>query len=315
MFLRVVVGRHDITWKGAQRSCVDDHDTRRHGGTEPLVGFLRASVPLCVVDGVNASASIKVSRVRIFGVVDLTGGRAVHARAGRRDEYAAIERVAGTSIAPGDAVALALAYRDRFGIDELYVADLDAITGRAPQESLVAALASVGPLWLDAGIASPDAARRALDTGAARVIVGLETLTSFEALASISAAIGEEKVAFSLDLRDGRPIHPPGVLVTAMPAAAVAARAADAGVTTVILIDLARVGTGRGLDVGLLQRVRMAVPHVSLIAGGGIRGPEDVSRLAAAGCDGVLIASAIHDGRLTPADVAAARERYPSVSR
>ena len=46
------------------------------------------------------------------------------------------------------------------------------------------------------------------------------------------------------------------------------------------------------------RRVRRAVPDVALLAGGGVRGPEDLQRLADAGCDGALVATALHDGRL-----------------
>ena len=87
------------------------------------------------------------------------------------------------------------------------MADLDAIEGRAPHDALTRTIASIGaPLWLDAGIASVDHALRALDCGVTRLIVGLETLPSFQVLESISKEAGHDRVAFSLDLRDGQPI-------------------------------------------------------------------------------------------------------------
>jgi phosphoribosylformimino-5-aminoimidazole carboxamide ribotide isomerase len=36
-----------------------------------------------------------------------------------------------------------------------------------------------------------------------------------------------------------------------------------------------------------------------VFAGGGIRGFDDLARLAAAGCAGALVASALHDGALS----------------
>jgi phosphoribosylformimino-5-aminoimidazole carboxamide ribotide isomerase len=36
---------------------------------------------------------------------------------------------------------------------------------------------------------------------------------------------------------------------------------------------------------------------LELVAGGGIRGPEDLARLEARGVSAALIASALHDGR------------------
>jgi len=94
----------------------------------------------------------------------------------------------------------------------------------------------------------------------------------------------------------------------------VAARARDAGAGAVIVIDLARVGTGRGLDLELIARVREAAPEPILLAGGGVRGLDDLTRLADAGCDGALVATALHDGRIGAAEIAAAH-RHASVSR
>jgi phosphoribosylformimino-5-aminoimidazole carboxamide ribotide isomerase len=220
--------------------------------------------------------------VRVIGVIDLLDGRAVRAYAGQRNRYEPI----------GDAVDLARLYVDRHALKELYVADLDAIERGRPAETAIQRIADIGvPLWLDAGVWSVDGARRALELGATHVVVGLETLRSFEALHAICAGIGGERVAFSLDLRGGEPVarheiprESPERLV---------ALAANAGAGSVIVIDLARVGTRAGLDFELLARVRNAVPGLTLLAGGGVRGTDDLERLAGAGCDGALVATAL----------------------
>ena len=242
--------------------------------------------------------------MRVLGVLDLLNGRAVHARAGARERYEPVCLVAGAPIQAGDAQAIARTYRDRLGVTELYAADLDAIMGRSPQDPIVAALAATGPLWLDGGVSSLDGARRALALGAERVIVGLETLESWDAVRAICSGIGGERVAFSLDLRNGEPLTRGSDLLGEP--ADIAASAIDAGVHSIIVIDVTRVGTGAGLDLDLIARVRNRAPHVTLLAGGGVRGLDDLRRLAHVGCDGVLVATALHDGRLSAPDVAAA---------
>src|SRR5213596_543225 len=225
--------------------------------------------------------------MRVIGVLDLLAGRAVHARAGLRATYGPVPSVAGLPIDPGDALALARAYADRLRLTELYVADLDAILGGPSQHMLVGRLAALG---------------------ATQVVVGLETLPSLEALAAICSAVGAERVAFSLDLRHGEPIRSPG----GDPAPhLIAARAAAAGAGAVIVLDLARVGTGCGPDVDLIARVRQTTPDVTLLAGGGVRGLKDLERLANVGCDGALVATALHDGRLGTTELMVALKHKP----
>jgi len=232
--------------------------------------------------------------VRVIGVIDVRRGQAVHARAGRRDRYAPL----------GDAVDLARVYVDRHGLSELYVADLDAIEnvarpvqGRddgAPERAALPAICGLASVWLDAAVSSVERAQHTLTLGAAHVVVGLETLPSFDALRDICDRAGEHDVAFSLDLRDGEPMG----IARGESADQVAARAAGAGVAAIIVLDLARVGMRTGLDLELIARVRKAAPQVTLLAGGGVRGPADLVQLADAGGDGALIATALQDGRL-----------------
>ena len=124
--------------------------------------------------------------MRVIGVIDVLRGRAVHARAGRRDLYEPVRSVVGATIEAGDGVALARAYVDRLGIRELYVADLDALNGGPVQRPALSAIAAVGaPVLLDAGVTTPDEARRALDVGGGQVIVALETLPDFARLRDV----------------------------------------------------------------------------------------------------------------------------------
>ena len=247
-------------------------------------------------------------------VLDLRGGRAVLAHGGRREAYAPVRSLLVPGGAAGDALALARAYRDTLDCDEWYVADLDALAGGAVQGALVRALADLGGrLLVDAAVAGPARARELVAAGAARVVVGLETLPSFDALAAIARAIGPERVAFSLDLREGVPLVE--ARLSGTPCELVSA-AVTAGARVIVVLDLDRVGSGRGVDCELVQGLRRAHPHVDLLAGGGIGTGRELERLAAAGLDAALVATALHDGRIKRDDVAAVRRAdHPSDSR
>ena len=250
------------------------------------------------------------AQLQIIGVLDLRGGRAVHARGGTRDRYTPVQNAAGWPIEPGNAYTLAEVYTTVLGIPEIYAADLDAILDRTPQVDVTKSLASLeAPLWLDAGVRSVEDARRAIDMGVSQVIVGLETLPSFDMLSAICSAVGHDRVAFSLDLREGQPMVTNGTrLDDARSPEEIANLAALAGVGALIVIDLARVGTGRGIDSELLARIRSTTSGLRLVAGGGVRGWDDLVRVAKAGYDAVLVATALHDGRIGANEVAAARD-------
>lgn len=252
--------------------------------------------------------------MRVIPVLDLKAGRAVLARRGERESYAPVRSVLMRPERAGDGVALARAFRERLGCEECYVADLDAIAGGSPQRPLVRAVASEygGRVLVDAGVAHAGRARQLVADGVGRVVVGLETLASFDALRAIAGAIGPERVAFSLDLRGGEPLSRGGAPPHAGSPLELAGAAVAAGAAAVILLDLARVGTGAGVDVALLAGLRRALPGVELLAGGGIGSRADLERLADSGADAALVASAVHDGRIGRDAIDALRSRPPA---
>jgi phosphoribosylformimino-5-aminoimidazole carboxamide ribotide isomerase len=250
--------------------------------------------------------------MQIIPVLDITGGVAVHAQAGDRTRYAPLE----SDLAPGhvgDPLAVLRAFHATLGIHECYVADLDAIQGGAIQRTLIRELAEfhtgfAGALLVDAGTHLPEGALELLSCGASEVIVGLETLLAFSDLEAIVDVVGPSRVVFSLDLRLGNPVLHPAMQDARGPgpeALSLAEQAANAGAGSILILDLGRVGTGCGVDLGLLESLRRRLPNIRLLAGGGVLTRLDLERMRDSGCDGALVASAIHTGRLTAADLAA----------
>jgi uncharacterized protein related to proFAR isomerase len=91
-----------------------------------------------------------------------------------------------------------------------------------------------------------------------------------------------------------------------------AEQAVAAGVASILILDLGRVGTGVGVDLGLLESLRRRLPNTRLLAGGGVLTRLDLERMRDTGCDGALVASAIHTGRLTASDLAAVSQTRQS---
>jgi len=241
--------------------------------------------------------------MRVVPVIDLKGGVAVHAVRGDRERYRPVQGQIGDG---SDPVGLARAMRDRLGLDELYVADLDAITGGTGSPDVVAALARDAQVMVDAGTTGAAAIAGLLELGVARVIVGTESLPGVQAFRRLRDELPDAPLVLSLDLRGGEVLSPDPALA-GRGAADALARLADAGVSEVIVLDLLRVGSGEGLDMTLIADLHARFPTVELLAGGGVRDAADLGELAGAGAAGALVATALHNGTITADELHALR--------
>jgi phosphoribosylformimino-5-aminoimidazole carboxamide ribotide isomerase len=242
--------------------------------------------------------------MRVVPVIDLKDGTAVHAVRGERERYRPVRSViAGDE---GDPLVLAHAFRSQLGLEELYVADLDAISGGdGDHAAVLRALAREARVMVDAGVSEPARARALLDLGVHRVIVGTETLSGSAALDRLLTDLDGAAI-LSVDLREGRALSPDPRLA-GLPALDAVARLHRAGLREAIVLDLARVGSGAGPDVALIAEIHAAFPDLELLAGGGVRDVEDLRALDAAGAAGALVATALHTGVIGPRELAELR--------
>jgi phosphoribosylformimino-5-aminoimidazole carboxamide ribotide isomerase len=235
----------------------------------------------------------------LIPVLDFKDGKAVHAVGGRRDYYQPISSILHESSEP---IALARAIRDTLGLHTLYLADLDAIRGgplsvRTYQQLIALNL----NLWLDIGVRDVNSLAPLLELGRSgcTIVVGLETVRGPSDLSGILDILGAERVIFSLDLFDGRPLTAASRAWATEDPWQLVQIAIESGVRHVLVLDLSRVGTGRGLGTeGLLARIREAHPGISVSLGGGISSIDEVIDLKIAGAHAVLVGSALHDGRI-----------------
>ncbi len=232
--------------------------------------------------------------VQIVPVLDLKGGIVVHARRGRRADYAPLRSPLVQGCEP---VSVARALCAACRTSRLYVADLDALAGEPAGVATLTGLAAVAETWVDAGAATPGRAAALAGAGAARNVLGTESLRAGAATAN--ARLSPPPLVLSVDLRGGRLISPDPALDGREPAAA--ARLARAlAVSELLVIDLARVGSGSGPALDAVAELAAALPDVAIYAGGGVRDDEDLRALESAGAAGALVATALHQGRITP---------------
>src|ERR1700733_1317897 len=233
--------------------------------------------------------------MQIVPVIDLKGGVVVHARRGQRADYAPLQSPLVEGCDPVTvARALCAACRTR----NLYVADLDAITRRKQtDDSTLTALAAVADIWVDAGATYVDRAAVLARAGAARNVIGTESIRP-GLLTNREFSAPTPPLVLSVDLRDGTLVSRDPELA-GREAGAAAPLATALEVQELLVIDLARVGSGSGPPLAAVAELAEALPDIAIYSGGGVRGDEDLRALESAGAAGALVATALHEGRLT----------------
>ncbi len=230
----------------------------------------------------------------VIPVLDLMDGVVVRGVGGRRQAYRPIESLLTRSVWPLD---VAYAFREQLGLTAVYVADLDGIVKQQPNMAVLQMLRDAGfEVWIDAGVRSAEDVARQLDAGAARVIIGLETLGGPRMLATLSDEFGWSRMIFSLDLNQGQPLTTPSLWLDPTPQG-IARTASDSGARQMIVLDLASVGEAAGPStLALCSQIREALPDFQLITGGGIRDAGDLRCLKSLGVWGVLLSTSLHAG-------------------
>lgn len=227
----------------------------------------------------------------VLPVIDLKRGQVVHGFAGQRAVYQPIKSELVDSPHPG---RVAKAISHYVGSHDVYLADLDAIAGDEPDWNNYASILNQEVnLWIDAGTGDIPSIQKLVERVSCRIVVALESLKSLRSLESIVAAFSNQQLVFSLDMDAEQPMVSDAAASRLSPET-IASYAVESGIKTMIVLDVAAVGTGNATTVDLCRKIKSRYPDLELVSGGGIRDQEDVQRFVEAGCNRVLVATAIH---------------------
>jgi HisA/HisF family protein len=233
--------------------------------------------------------------LKIVPVIDILGGAVVHAVRGRRSEYQPLKSVLCASADPLD---VASAFK-AFGFGELYIADLDAIMEGRPNFSVLKQIADATGLRLmvDAGIADLERAEKVLESHVSKIIIGTETLRSIGFVGETVKSLGRERVVVSIDLK-GEQVISGFELGKFSGLLGLLREFQEMDVDQIIVLDLARVGSGEGVNMPFLKEV-VKNQEFKVFVGGGVRDIKDLMELQKVDVFGVLIATALHSGGIS----------------
>ncbi|RLI05646.1 HisA/HisF family protein [Candidatus Bathyarchaeota archaeon] len=238
--------------------------------------------------------------MKIIPVIDVLGGVTVHAVKGLRKEYKPLKSVLCKS---PDPIEVGNAFK-RMGFKNLYIADLDAIMYGKLNLLLLKDMkekTGIDEIMVDVGTYSYTKTEKILKTGISKIVVGTETLQSTLDLIKVLEKIKAEKIVVSLDLINGK-LLTKCVELKEKPLDMVSMLFENFGVKMLIVLELSKVGSGEGPNFNVVEKILQKI-HVPLIVGGGIRNMEDILKLEKMGVYGVLIATALHNGKIRREDL------------
>ena len=177
--------------------------------------------------------------------MDILNGTVVHAIKGKRSEYQPLKSVLCTSAEP---LNVALAFKN-LGFKTVYIADLDAIMGKADNLAILQQIVKKTglDLMVDAGVTDFAKAEHLFSCGVAKVVIGTETLTTFDFVKEAIECFGNKRMIVSLDLQAGKALSKSDLL-SSLSALELTSKLQNLGVCELIVLDLARVGSTEGVD-------------------------------------------------------------------
>jgi phosphoribosylformimino-5-aminoimidazole carboxamide ribotide isomerase len=194
---------------------------------------------------------------------------------------------------------------ERFsGFPVIQVIDLDAALGKGENNAIVELLASRARIRAGGGVRTPERARKLIECGAEKVIVGTSAFTktgvNHALLGSIASEVGAEKILVALDSKGGRVVVKGWTESLDISAEEILAELESyCGGYLCTYVD--KEGMLQGTDLAWFRRLRAATSK-EITAAGGITTIEEVRQLLALDIHAAL-GMAIYTGRLDLAEL------------
>ncbi len=231
----------------------------------------------------------------VYPAIDLRGGLVVRLAQGDPSRQ---------TVYSDDPLAVARRWQEE-GASWLHVVNLGGTLGEATLNlETLSRLAGVGlPIQFGGGLRSLDDAQRALDAGAARVILGTLVVRRPELAGEAVERFGVEAVAVALDAKDGRVATHGWQAASDWTPVELGRRFARMGVQHALYTDISRDGELRGVNVEATAELARQT-GLAVIASGGVSSLDDIRALKATDPEiaGVVIGKALYTGAITLRD-------------
>jgi len=231
--------------------------------------------------------------MEIIPAVDVLGGEVVRLHQGRYDEVTHFEH---------DPTELARRF-EADGAKRLHVVDLDGARAGAPGNIPVierVLKASSLTVQVGGGIRNVDSARRWLEAGASRVVIGTAAVKDPAMVRSLCDE-REGSVVVALDARKGEIALEGWTEGSGVRVEDLAVEVDSWGIGAVLFTSIEKDGTGDGPDVAATAALQERI-STTVIASGGIGSLDHIRALATAGVRATVIGRALLQGTFTLAE-------------
>ncbi|HHS13548.1 MAG TPA: 1-(5-phosphoribosyl)-5-[(5-phosphoribosylamino)methylideneamino] imidazole-4-carboxamide isomerase [bacterium] len=230
--------------------------------------------------------------MKIIPSVDLLGGRVVRLKKGNPGRVTAYDC---------DAVDWALRM-ETLGAGMLHIVDLDgALTGQGENRKTVERIASVLSISVElgGGIRTLESARRWLDSGVKRVVLGTAAVQRPDLVDEILRIFGSGKLVVALDGRRGRLAVQGWTRQTGLSLVDAAGEWARLGARHFLVTDIDRDGTLSGPNLRLWKSAALSAGR-PVIGSGGIRHLDDLIQAFKMKnfLEGVVLGRSLFEGRI-----------------
>lgn len=225
----------------------------------------------------------------IFPAIDLRDGQVVRLVEGDYDRM---------TVYGSDPLSVAQAYKAA-GAEYLHVVDLDAAKdGEQKNLAVIQKLAAESGLKLEVGggVRDEASARRYLDAGVSRVILGSAAIENPKFMETLAKQY-PGKVAAGVDARNGFVAIHGWKTITDIVAYDFVESLPERGIGTVIYTDISRDGKLQGPNLNAYEQLS-TIKNLNVIASGGVSSVADVAALAKLNLYGAIIGKALYDGRM-----------------
>lgn len=230
----------------------------------------------------------------IIPAVDILDGKCVRLRQGRFD----------TSTVFYENPLEAAEMWEKKGAKRLHVVDLNGARTGSPEnleiiKKILKALKI--PVQVGGGFRRIDLIEEIIRLGANRVVLGTTAIVNPNLLSSVCEKFGG-KIVVSVDAKDDKVVASGWTNVSQKNVFSLAQEAVSLGVKRFVYTDISKDGMLSGPNFTAISKFISSV-SVPVIASGGIKTSEDISKLKELKCEGCILGQALYTGALKLEDI------------